>query len=119
MLAAELQRTIADQCPGQKPRFAQDLKPVADAENQSAAGRELLHGLHYRTESCDRAAAQVIAVAESARHNHGVGVAERSFLVPYVAGRLSEHITQGVNGVLVTIGSGELEDGEGHSVVSG
>ena len=76
---------IADQRAGQQPGFAEDLEPVADAQDQAAVVGELLDGLHHRAEPRDRAAAQIIAVAESAGHDDGVGVAERSFLVPDIA----------------------------------
>src|SRR5207302_920478 len=79
-----------------------------------AAGGKLLHCLHHRTEPRDGAATEVIAVAESTRHNDGVRVAERRFLVPEIARRVAQHVAQRVDCVLVAVGSGELEDGEVH-----
>ena len=114
MFAAELQRPIMNQRAGQQAGFAQYLEPVADAEHEPAVGDKLLHCLHHRTEPRDGAATEVVAVAESTRHNDGVRVAKRRFLVPDKAGRVAQHVAQRVDCVLVAVGRGELEDGEIH-----
>ena len=43
-----------------------------------------------------------------------VGVAERGFLVPDVARGMAEHVAQGVDGVLVAVAGGKLENGKVH-----
>ena len=65
--ADEPQRPVPDQRAGQQSRFAEDLEAVADAEDRTTPRREALDLLHHRREPGDRAAPQVVAVAESAR----------------------------------------------------
>ena len=113
IFAVELQVAIADERAGQQMRFGQDLKAVADADDKAAVVGKLLHGLHDGAEPRDRAAAQVIAVAETAGHNDAVGVAERGVLVPDESRGMAEQ-ADGVDGVLVAVAGGELEDGEIH-----
>ena len=113
VLASELKGPIANQSAGQKARFAKNLKPIANAEDEAALRRELLHRLHDRAESRDCAAPQIIAVSEAARHDHRIGVAQRRFLVPDKTGGMPQDL-DGVNGILIAVRRGELEDGEIH-----
>src|SRR5439155_13233028 len=89
--------------------FAQYLEPVTDAEHEPAVGGKLLHCLHHRTEPRDGAATEVIAVAEPTWHDDRVRVAKRRFLVPDIAGRVTQHVAQRVDCVLVAVGRGELK----------
>ena len=113
MFAVELQVAVADERAGQQAGFGEDLKAVADAEDEAAVVGELFHGLHHGAEPRDRAAAQVIAVAEAAGHDDAVGVAERGVLVPDEARGMAE-VPHSVDGVLVAVAGGELEDGKVH-----
>ena len=115
VFAVELQVAIADERAGQQARFGENLKAVADAENEAAVVGELFHGLHHGAEPCNRAAAQVIAVAETAGHDDAIGVAERGVLVPDEARGMAEQ-ADGVDGVLVAVRGGELEDGKIHFI---
>ena len=99
--------------PGSRPASRENLKAVADAEDEAAVVGELFHGLHHGAEPRDRAAAQIIAVAESAGHDDGVGVAERGVLVPDETRGMAEH-ADGVDGVLVAVAGGKLENGKIH-----
>ena len=90
MFAVELQIAVADERAGQQAGFGEDLEAVADAEDEAAVVGELFHRLHHRAEPRDGAAAQIIAVAETAGHDDAVGVAEGIFLVPDVAGGMAE-----------------------------
>ncbi|MEI9863640.1 MAG: hypothetical protein WDN00_03600 [Limisphaerales bacterium] len=65
IFAMKLQIAVADERPGQQAGFGKDLKAVADAEDEAAVVGELFHGLHHGAEPRDRAAAQIIAVAEN------------------------------------------------------
>src|SRR4051812_13498065 len=113
--ATELQRAVADQSAGQQPGFAQDLKAVTNTQHESAVGRESLDGLHHRAETRDCAGAQIIAIAEPARNHCGIDATERAFLMPQQMSRVSQHVPQNVNDILVAIRSGKLQDGEIHS----
>jgi len=107
IFAVELQIAIANQRAGQQAGFGEDLKAVADADDEAAVVGELFHRLHHGAEPRYRAAAQVIAVAESAGHDDAVGVAERGVLVPDEARGVAE-VPHGVDGVLVAVAGGKL-----------
>ena len=107
VFAVELQVAVADERAGQQAGFGEDLKAVADAEDEAAVVGELFHGLHHGAEPRDRAAAQVIAVAETARHDDAVGVAERRVLVPDEPRGMAKQLN-GEDGVLVAVAGGEL-----------
>ena len=93
--------------PGSRPASVRTWKAVADAEDEAAVVGELFHGLHHRAEPRDRAAAQIIAVAESAGHDDAIGVAEGMVLVPDVARGMAEQ-ADGVDGILVAVAGGKL-----------
>jgi len=107
VFAVELQVAVADERAGQQAGFGEHLKAVADADDEAAVVGELFHGLHDGAEARDRAAAQVITVAETAGHNDAVGVAERGFLVPEQPRGMAEQ-ADGVDGVLVAVAGGKL-----------
>ena len=116
IFAVELQIAVADERAGQQAGFGEDLKAVADAEDEAAVVGELFHGLHHGAEPRDRAAAKIIAIAEAAGKYDTVGVAERSVLVPDKPRGMAE-VADGVNGILVAVAGGKLEDGEVHVVL--
>ena len=103
VFAAELQRAVTNQRPRQEPSFAKDLEPVADAEHKTPIGCKTLHRLHHRTEARDCAGAQIIAVAETARDDDCISIAQGMFLVPHQPSRMAEHVPQNFDGVLVAI----------------
>ena len=107
IFAVELQIAVADERAGQQAGFGEHLKAVADAEDKAAVVGELFHGLHHGAEPRDRAAAQIIAVAEAAGHDDTIGVAERRILVPDEARGMAEQ-ADGVDGVLVAVAGGKL-----------
>ena len=115
MFAMKLKIAIANECAWQKSGFSKDLESVADPEHEAAVFGKLLNRLHHGAEPCDSTAAQVIAVAESAGHDHAICVAERSFFVPHVTRGMAD-CAHGMNGVLVAIGCGELKDDEIHFI---
>ena len=80
--ATKLERAIPYQRAWQKPGFTEDLETVADSQHQTAVVGEAADRLHHRTEPGDGSAAEVVAIAETARHQHGVGVAQGFLLVP-------------------------------------
>ena len=99
-------------------RFAQNLEPVADADDQSAIFRVFDYRLHRRREPRDCAGAQIIAVAETAGHDDAIHVAERVVLVPDIARRLTKHVGQHMVGVLIAIAAGKLDDSKLHTFLS-
>ena len=68
-LAQESALGVAHQHARQEPGFAQNLEAVADAEHQPAARGVVVDRLHDRGARGDRAAAQIVAVGESARQD--------------------------------------------------
>src|SRR5258708_24554384 len=82
--AAILERSIADQCPGQDPGLAKNLEAVADAPHEPAPIRELSDLLHDRGKACHRAGAAVVAVSKTAGQDDTVAAFEVGILVPQV-----------------------------------
>ena len=112
--AHETELPVAQQRAGKQAALDQNLESVADAQNQAALLREFLHRGHDRREFGDGAAAQVVAVGESARQNHRIGVAERSGIVPDEFGRLAQIVRDRVPRVVVAIASRKHDDAESH-----
>lgn len=102
VLAMKLQIAVANERAGQQACFGQHLETIANADNQAAIFGELFHSLHDRAETRNCAAAQIISIAETAGHEHRVGVAERTFLVPEQPGGMAEH-AHAMDGVLVAV----------------
>ena len=82
MAADKAQAGVAHHRAGEQAGFEQNLKAVADAEDQSAAFGEFFHGLHHRREAGDRAGAQIVAVGKAAGQDDGVAVRQIFGLVP-------------------------------------
>ncbi len=111
VFAAELEGSVADESAGEQTGLAKDLEAIADTEDGFALGGETLDGLHDGTETGDGAGAEVIAIAESAGNDDGVKTGKGVFLVPDKTTLMAENVNDGVEGVLIAIGGGELEDG--------
>jgi len=117
LFAMELQVTVANQGAGQEAGFAQNLESVADANDQTAVGGKLLDGLHHRAEPGDGPAAQVVAIAEPAGHDHGIDRSQRSVFVPDEMGGVTQN-AHGMDAILVAIGGRKLENGKVHEIKS-
>jgi hypothetical protein len=76
VFAPELQRAIPNEYTRQQARFTQNLKAVAETKHQTVIRGEFLDSLHDWTESCDRARAQIIPIAEPTRNDYRIRVAE-------------------------------------------
>src|SRR5699024_9442265 len=73
------------------------------------------HLAHDRTESRDRARAEVVAVAEAAgKHDH-VHAFEIGGLVPEIHCRQTQYVDDGVVAVVVAVGTREGDDAELHA----
>src|SRR5215469_5274537 len=81
--------------------FAQDLEAVAGADHEPAVGCETRDAFHDRREARDRACAEVVAVAESARQEEALGALQRFFLVPEHRRVLAHHLGNRVQGVAI------------------
>ena len=82
VLAHEPQRRIADQRARQQACLAQDLEPIADAEDGAALLGERADLLQDGCACGDRAATQVVAVAKPTGQHHRVDVVEVAIGVP-------------------------------------
>ena len=115
VLADEFQPRIAHQHAGQQARFAQDLKAVADAEHETAIGREFAHRVHDRRTRGNRAAAQIVAIGKAAGHDHEIGaLGQRGVGVPDHRGLLARGELQRARHVALAIDSGKDENGGFH-----
>ena len=101
--------------PGSSPRFAQDLKAVADAEHQPAIGRELAHRIHDRRAAGNRAAAQIVAVGKPARHDDEIGARrQRGVGMPHHRRLAAGNEFERARHVALAIDAGKNEDGGFH-----
>src|ERR1700726_2180485 len=71
--ADEMHPRIAHQNARQEPRLAGDLEAVTDGEHEATALRMGADGLHDRASRRDRAATQIIAIAEPAGEHDEIG----------------------------------------------
>ena len=113
-LAPELQMVVAHQDAGEQTGFAEDLKAVADPDDESACVGKLLDGLHDWGESRYRSGPEIVTVRESAWHNQAVNVGDVGVLMPDVASLLSEVIGDGGVAIDVAPSTGENDDPEVH-----
>src|ERR1700686_1039092 len=95
-------------------RLAQNLKAIADPDDQSALGGKSHDALHDRREARDRTAAQIIAVAEAARQHNAIGTAERFILVPQHRGVLAKDAAQRMECVAIVERAGKPYDAPLH-----
>ena len=113
--ADEFELRIAHQHARQQAGLAQNLEAVADAEHQPALGGEGAHRIHHRRTRGDGAAAQIVAVGETARHHHQVGARRQIVLgVPDHRRRAARHQLQRARHVALAIDPREDEDGGFH-----
>src|SRR5205807_9386701 len=118
MSADEMQLTIANQSPWQQTCFAQNLKAIADPQNQIAFRGEFFHGVHDRRKASQRSGAQVIAVRKTARNDHGVVTAQVRIAVPDEIDRLAHVFRDHVIRIVIAVRSGKDYDTELHFSIS-
>src|SRR5262249_23151743 len=80
--ADEAQRLVPQQHAREKAGLAQDLEAVADPDHVTASRRVPARRGSGGGEPRDRAATEVVAVREPARHDDGVETGEVALLVP-------------------------------------
>src|SRR6185312_4769649 len=115
LLANVFESGVAKKRAGQKARFAQDLKSVADAEHGPAFGSELFDGLHDGRKVGDGPGAQVVSVGEAPGNQNGIAALEVGGIVPETGNRLVGDFCYDVVSIVVAVGAGEDEDAELHT----
>ncbi len=105
---------IAHEGAREEAGFAEDLKAVADTQDEAAGCGELRDGLHDGGELGDGAGAEVVAIGEAARDEDGVAVLEIVRGVPEIGDGGAELAGEDVMRVVVAVGAGEDEDAELH-----
>src|SRR6202142_3665419 len=103
LLAKKSQASIAKQRTGQPTSLAENLKSIADAENQPAAPRKFLHRFHHRRKTRQCARAQVIAISKPAGQNNRVATRKIFGAVPEEFHRLMEHAADGEISIVIAI----------------
>ena len=112
--ADELQSHISDQSPLQQTGFEQDLESIADTNHKTAGGGKLLNSLNDWGESGYGSATQIIAIGKAAGNEYSVNTFEVPGFVPDFGDVLLHIRRQRIDGVVVTIGTGECNDSEFH-----
>src|SRR5215472_3693666 len=87
----------------QEARLAQNLETVANAEDKSAAVRELFDRAHNRREARDRARAQIVAVRKTAGQEDRVKAAYLFGLMPEKFNRLVKNLAERVPCIVVAV----------------
>lgn len=103
VLTNEMQAAIAHKRAGKQSRFAENLKAVANANDQSSLSGKDFHRAHDGREACNGSAAQVVPVRESAWDDDRVKALQRGVLVPDVFGRCAREGVERVNAVLIAV----------------
>ena len=70
-------------------RFAENLKAIADAPNESSSVGKLGDGFHQRSKPSDGSGAQIVAVREPAGEDHTVRALQIPIFVPQHHGFVS------------------------------
>ena len=104
---------VADEAALEEVRLGEHLEAVADAEHGHAPVRGIHDLGHDRAERGDRAAAQVVAVAEAAGQDERVDALEVVRAVPERDG-LGAGEAHGALGVAVVERAGEGDDPDAH-----
>ncbi len=113
-LVNEAQRFIPQKRPGQKPRFAKNLKAVADANDHSAPHRKVGDFAHNGGKTGNGSRAQIIAVRETARQDNHIAIIQIMVLVPEIDHRLFQDILYNVITIIVTVGTGKSNHAKLH-----
>src|SRR6267378_3686672 len=116
MLAPKLQRTVADERTRKHSGLAKNLETVTDPQHHPAVGRKRLDCLHNRAESSDGSGTQIITVTETTWNDYDIRVAQRGFLMPEQSRRVSEHVTEDMDAILVAIRSWKLKNNKVHTL---
>src|SRR5579862_3409840 len=117
-LADIFQPDIAHQRARQQPRFAEDLKPVADAQHNPATRGEFLHRLHDRRKARNGSRAQVVAVCKATWHQDCVAVLQIVRLVPQECYRLLGDLLNRPVGIMVAVRSRKNQHAKLHRELS-
>src|SRR5439155_13087225 len=109
--AHERERLVSAKDAREQARFAEDLKAVADPEDEPTVRRELGDRRHRRRKACDRAAAQVVTVREPTREHDGVEVRQLGLGMPDEDGLRVER-GESPERVTIVAGSRKAEDAD-------
>jgi hypothetical protein len=113
--ADEAQIGVAHQDAGQEPGFDQDLKAIADTENQPALGGMSSHRVHDGRPRGDCPAAQIIAIGKAAGQQDEISASGQGSLTVPDEGRLfAGHFLDGADRIPLTIRAWEENDGGVH-----
>lgn len=99
---------IAQESARQEMRFGKNLKPIANAEDRTAFGSKGFHSRHDRTETGKSPAAQVIAVAKTARKDDSIELWQRMLFMPDKFEIEIKEAAEGVDAIRITVGARKL-----------
>src|SRR5688572_17510005 len=110
-----LQSFVPEHRTRQQAGFQQDLKAIADSDDQSPASRKPSDGFHNRRESSDGAGPQVVPVGETAGNNNGVATFQVLGLMPDELHRLLEHLAYHVISIMLAVAARENQHSKFHN----
>ena len=109
-----LQSSIAHERAGKKSCFTQNLKTIADADDQTTRGSKLTDLIHDGRKLSDCSRAQVVAVSKAAGHNNGITVFQVMRIMPEHRRLLAGGGNGRVVAILIAIGAGKDDDAKFH-----
>jgi hypothetical protein len=114
VFADKLEIAVPDESAREKPGFGENLKTIANPEDETALRGEIVHGGHHRTAFGYGTTAEIVTIAETSGDYHGVRFTETGIFVPDVGDTAPENIPDHMKTVLVTVGTGELKNNKLH-----
>ena len=116
--ADKAQAGIAHQRAGKQSRFAEDLEAIADAQDQAAGTGKSIEGPHDRRKTGDGAGAEIIAIRKAAGQDDRIEAGEIFGLVPDEFDRLPQDAADGVESVVIAIGTGKDDNTNFHRLAT-
>src|SRR5213593_4008318 len=102
--------TVAQHGARQQSRFQQDLKAIADTEDESSGFGKADDRRHHGREPGDRAGAEIVPVGEAAGNDDRIYLRQRGCLVPDEVSLDAQDLRHGLMTVAIAIGPREDED---------
>jgi len=106
-LAPVLEVAVGHETAGQQPGFAQDLKSVADTDDESTPPGETFDLYHDRRETGNGTGAKVVTVGKTTRKDDTVVAGKIGIAVPDVASTVTQDVRYRVVAIPVAPGPGE------------
>ena len=110
--ASKLEAIILEECAREKAGLTENLKAVANTEDETTGLGEGRNPFHHRGESGDGTGSKVVAVRKTTRKDQTIDRRYVVGAVPDVLDSLTKNTTKNVKRITVAIGTGEYDNAE-------